>query len=93
MVEAFTPIAPNRWHLLLIAVNPDKQRRGIGKELLKWGFDNAAREHVPIALESTESGRRLYEKTGFKTTEFLTLRPGLVVPAMLWDPERRLAAI
>ena len=73
---------PDRWHLVLTAVHPNHQRQGIAKALLEWRFTHATKERVPIALEATEKGRKVYEKYGFVTKEFLALRQGLEVPAM-----------
>ena len=47
-------------------VHPDAQRRGVGAALLTWGCEQADRLGVPICLESTPAGLRLYERFGFK---------------------------
>jgi GNAT superfamily N-acetyltransferase len=88
LAERAVQTMPNRWHLLLIAVDAIHQRQGVATVLMEWGFATAAREGVPIALESTEKGKRLYEKHGFVTKEFLELCPGLKVPSMFWEPKR-----
>ncbi|KAK3331459.1 acyl-CoA N-acyltransferase [Apodospora peruviana] len=54
------------WYLLMIAVDPEQQRRGIGKLLMRWGVDKAASEGRDLFLTATPEGKPLYEKTGFK---------------------------
>ncbi|GAA5895892.1 hypothetical protein JCM6882_001404 [Rhodosporidiobolus microsporus] len=50
--------------LHLIVVDPEKQRLGAGSALFRWGCKRADREGVPIYLEATEDGARLYERHG-----------------------------
>ncbi|KAJ7286874.1 acyl-CoA N-acyltransferase [Mycena rebaudengoi] len=55
-------------YLSLMVVDPEYQSQGIGRALLQWGLDQAD-SHSPaleVYLESSEDGRRLYEKGGFK---------------------------
>ena len=49
-----------------MAVHPRHQRRGIGRLLVQWGIDIAERLDLPIYLEATLEGMRLYEHAGFK---------------------------
>lgn len=49
-----------------LTVRPDYQGRGIGQRLLLWGAEQADLLQVPMCLESTPSGRRLYESFGFE---------------------------
>jgi hypothetical protein len=49
-------------------------------------MNKSRKESVPVALESTEKGEKLYEKHGFVTKDYLALRSGLEVPAMYWSP-------
>ena len=58
-----------------MAVHPKHQRRGIGRLLVQWGVDVAEQLKLPIYLEATFEGMRLYEKVGFKplTREKVTL--------------------
>ncbi|KAK3337609.1 acyl-CoA N-acyltransferase [Cercophora scortea] len=54
------------WYLMLLAVDPAYQGRGVGKMLLRWGMDQAAAEGKKTFLLATVEGRPLYEKQGFK---------------------------
>lgn len=49
-----------------ICVHPDYQRKGIARELLKWGTDEADRLGLDLYLEATEEGRPVYERAGFE---------------------------
>ncbi|TFB05796.1 hypothetical protein CCMA1212_001566 [Trichoderma ghanense] len=54
------------WHLDFIGVDPDHQRRGIGKALLSWGIEQAAKAGRDCYLMATPQGRPLYEAAGFE---------------------------
>lgn len=49
-----------------LATDPDHQRRGAGAALLEQVNAIADREGWPIYLTSTETGRKLYERSGFQ---------------------------
>jgi ribosomal protein S18 acetylase RimI-like enzyme len=51
-----------------MVVDPEYQSQGIGWALLQWGLDQADSHSPPLEVytESTEAGRRLYEKGGLK---------------------------
>ncbi len=57
-------------HLINIAVEPSRQRSGIGRMMLRYLFDLAAQEErrfITLEVrESNESAIRLYESFGFK---------------------------
>jgi GNAT superfamily N-acetyltransferase len=38
------------WYLDILAVHPDCQGKGIGRELVQWGIDTAKNEGVPASL-------------------------------------------
>jgi ribosomal protein S18 acetylase RimI-like enzyme len=48
----------------ILAVHPEYQRRGIGELLMQFGIDVAQKAVLPIYVESSREGVRLYEKTG-----------------------------
>jgi GNAT superfamily N-acetyltransferase len=48
----------------VLAVHPEYQRRGIGKLLMQFGIDVAQKTELPIYIESSREGIRLYEKMG-----------------------------
>ncbi|KAH7386027.1 hypothetical protein BKA66DRAFT_569339 [Pyrenochaeta sp. MPI-SDFR-AT-0127] len=53
------------WYLQEVAVAPSHRFQGVGRDLLGWGQHWAAKEGLPILLESTRSGRVLYQRAGF----------------------------
>lgn len=81
-------------YLSVIAVDPEHQRRGIGRLLMQWGIDIAEKLDLPIYTESSESGLRLYESVGFERLthvrlihkEEVTGRPDVEVPLMVKMP-------
>ncbi|KAF2265664.1 acyl-CoA N-acyltransferase [Lojkania enalia] len=57
------------WELAHVFVDPGYQGRGIGKALLERGIKLADTDGLPLYLEGTPAGRRLYEKLGFAVEE------------------------
>jgi ribosomal protein S18 acetylase RimI-like enzyme len=58
------------WHVGPIGVNPERQRRGIGKALLSAFLDMADAQDSPAYLETdVDRNVALYEKFGFKVIE------------------------
>lgn len=55
--------------LKLLHTDPDHQRRGAGSKCLEWGTAEADRLGLVSYLESSEEGRPLYEKFGFKEVD------------------------
>lgn len=76
------------WLLANVVTHTDYQRRGIGACLVRWGLDQAQAERVPVGVESSLAGMRLYEKMGFR--EFDNMRYGEkekeTMPVMVWEP-------
>jgi len=68
-------LGPGEAHLLNIAVAPDQQRRGFGRQLLEKGVTvarQAGAERVFLEVRpSNLRARAIYEKAGF---EFLSIR-------------------
>ncbi|KAI4163547.1 MAG: hypothetical protein LQ342_002819 [Letrouitia transgressa] len=58
-------------HLALdmLDTHPDHQRKGAGRQLVKWGTDIADEAGLPIYLEATPSGLKLYRSMGFVDIE------------------------
>ncbi|KAL7805065.1 acyl-CoA N-acyltransferase [Trichoderma aethiopicum] len=54
------------WHLDYLGVDPQHQRKGIGRMLLDWGLSRAASENKDCYLTATPAGRPLYTKRGFE---------------------------
>jgi GNAT superfamily N-acetyltransferase len=48
----------------VIAVSPKYQRRGVGQLLMEYGVNIAQKTELPIYIESSLVGMRLYEKMG-----------------------------
>jgi ribosomal protein S18 acetylase RimI-like enzyme len=80
-------IPPARWHLKYVAVDPAFQRRGVGALLVRAGMERAREEGVPVMLEASPNGEKLYEKLGFVVVGEMLLRgAGVGGPVMRWDP-------
>lgn len=77
------------------AVHPAFQRRGIGKQLTDFGIRIAAQAQLPIYLESSKEGFRLYKKLGFRKLKDSVIHRAEVtreeedarVPLMLYVPQ------
>ena len=54
--------------LRLLATHANHQRRGVGSLLVKHGLERADRLGLPVYLDSTASGKPLYERLGFEVT-------------------------
>ncbi|KAL1959450.1 hypothetical protein VTO42DRAFT_1895 [Malbranchea cinnamomea] len=81
-------IFPEMWYLATLVVDPSYQRRGIGKLLLQWAIEQATEERVPIGLEASSIGEKLYEKMGFRSFKWIEFEKGSTKkPVMLWEPE------
>lgn len=48
----------------VMAVHPKYQRKGIGKLLMEYGIGIAQQVDLPVYIESSKEGVRLYEKMG-----------------------------
>lgn len=71
----------------ILVTDPDHWRRGAGGMLVKWGTDLADEYGIPGYLESTEKGRRVYQRFGFKEKEVLEVdlsRFGAKEPLRAW---------
>ncbi len=54
------------WYLLLLAVDPDRQSQGLGRNLIQPGLSRADAEGLPCYLETfNEHSVLFYEKHGF----------------------------
>ncbi|USP79035.1 glycoside hydrolase family 92 protein [Curvularia clavata] len=56
-------------YLSLLHTDPEFQGRGAGSLLLDWGKKKADELGLPIYLESSTAGHRLYQKHGFEDVE------------------------
>jgi GNAT superfamily N-acetyltransferase len=48
----------------VVAVHPEYQRQGVGQLLMNFGICIAQKARLPIYIESSQDGVRLYEKLG-----------------------------
>lgn len=55
--------------LHLLHTDPEFQGRGAGSLLLNWGTKKADELGLPIYLESSPAGHRLYQKHGFEDVQ------------------------
>ncbi|MEV7087121.1 GNAT family N-acetyltransferase [Streptomyces sp. NPDC093085] len=56
-------------YLLMIAVSPEHQGRGLGRRLIESVLERCDRDGVPAYLEASSArSRRLYERLGFRFT-------------------------
>ena len=82
------PQGRSHYYIFLLAVSPDRQRRGIGRALIKHVQDQAAAENMPITLVSSNAGQPLYRSCGFRDVAQSPVAEGFgqTSPVMVWDP-------
>ena len=78
---------PDNWFLSTVAVGPARQRKGIGRQLVQWGLQQGMQDHVPVGLEASIMGFRLYENLGFRTINKLEFMPGMTICAMVYGTD------
>jgi ribosomal protein S18 acetylase RimI-like enzyme len=62
------------WYLLIVAVDPDLQGRGIGSALVEEGLARADQSDAPCYLETSETRNvPFYERYGFRVIEKVAL--------------------
>ncbi|KAL6720921.1 hypothetical protein ACLMJK_000020 [Lecanora helva] len=85
--EGFTKIT-EIWKLQNLCVHVDHQRHGIGSRMLDWGKEQAEKERCPIGLESSETARRVYLRSGFRKYGNMHIKgfPIDDVPTFIWEP-------
>jgi ribosomal protein S18 acetylase RimI-like enzyme len=77
---------PGFLHLSSLSVSPKHQRKGIGKALVEVGMGIAATEQIPVTLEASMTGQRMYSALGFVVIEKHEIIEGFDGIAMLWEP-------
>lgn len=84
------PLAPYKenYDLVMLAVDPDFQRRGIGKQLLEACQAIVADDSskLPLILVSSPKGNALYKKNGFTGVGNFHLGESCNGEAMVWYP-------
>ena len=75
-----------RWWLDGLAIDPAYQRRGIGSKLMEWGMERSKEEGIPITLDASSAGLRLYQKLGFREAQLNVIVDGIKERSMVWSP-------
>jgi GNAT superfamily N-acetyltransferase len=71
------PLVPSGLPVLAILVTtPEFQGRGVGRLLCNEGLKIADLEKLPVWLEASARGRRLYQKLGFEDVENIVIDLG-----------------
>ena len=68
----------------MLAVSPEYQRHGIGTMLVEFGQKLARDDGVPLTLDASPVGTKLYEKRGFSVAN---KGVGMEGPMTVWKPE------
>ncbi|UNI23110.1 hypothetical protein JDV02_008948 [Purpureocillium takamizusanense] len=85
-------------YLYLADVSTKKayRRRGIGKALMRWAMEQAARRQLPIYTSATPEGQLLYQHLGWETLETWSIDMGkyggegtYTEKGMTWPPKSR----
>ncbi len=76
--EVHRRILPDpHWYLVLLGVEPARQKNGIGSALLEYGLSKVDEGRFPVYLETAESENlRFYRKHGFEVREQSALPGG-----------------
>lgn len=81
-------------HLYALGVHPDFRRRGLAKQLVRWGQDRAAERGVPAYVSAEMAGVMTYRACGFQIiqdTQFWLASDGSRIeqddPAERWRRE------
>jgi GNAT superfamily N-acetyltransferase len=83
------PAVPDQphWHLGVLGVRPDLQRRGLGSAICAPMLERADREHMPVLLETaTPSNLPFYHRLGFGVHRSTDLPDGPKVWTMWREP-------
>ena len=62
------------WYLMALGVDPQHQRRGHGRALVRAGIERATSDDMPIYLETeTDANVTFYENLGFEVLDEVTI--------------------
>ncbi|KAK4180462.1 acyl-CoA N-acyltransferase [Triangularia setosa] len=76
------------WYLMILGVDPAQKRRGIGKMLVNYGLEQAAKEKRDAFLIATPEGKYLYSSLGFEQVGEEYLVGDVPHYSMLWKRPR-----
>jgi GNAT superfamily N-acetyltransferase len=83
---SYHPDGPH-WYLPLIGVDPSRQRRGLGSELLRHALALCDRDDLPAYLESTNpENTPLYQRHGFEVLATIQVGASPPIFPMLRQP-------
>lgn len=90
LLEKRHPTDREHDHLAMMAVNPRRQRRGVGSALLEehhWGLDQAS---TPAYLEASDAGtRQFYLRHGYRDAgEPIDFSDGIAMYPMIREPQK-----
>jgi ribosomal protein S18 acetylase RimI-like enzyme len=68
------PSRQERWYVQSCIVSEEWRCMGVGKALLKPALERAEREGLPVALEASADGERLYRSAGFELLDRFLFR-------------------
>ncbi|EME77404.1 uncharacterized protein MYCFIDRAFT_168834 [Pseudocercospora fijiensis CIRAD86] len=80
------------WFLASMAVHPDHQGRGIASQLVLDGLKLVDADRAECYLESTPSGRRVYEKAGFVVKDEIPQLDGTYALVVMVRPAKGASA-
>lgn len=77
------------WYLLVLGVDPARQKGGLGSALIEAGASQAQKAGLPCYLETmTQSNVDYYTKRGFKVAEEFDVAGKVHTWAMVREPQR-----
>ncbi|KFZ04821.1 hypothetical protein V501_08947 [Pseudogymnoascus sp. VKM F-4519 (FW-2642)] len=81
----------NRWYVQSVVVAEQWRGRGVGKKLMAWVLEQAQKEGVPVSLEASMMGERLYRSIGFDLLDRFVTKIGDSKEdeggIMMWSPK------
>ncbi|GLB11084.1 hypothetical protein AtubIFM57258_007503 [Aspergillus tubingensis] len=85
--QARRTIMGSRPHYYLDALitHPDYRRQGAASMLIQWGCDRADQDGIPIWVDSSQEGARIYQRFGFRDVSVSGVTPTGAI-SMLRDP-------
>ncbi|PYH32061.1 GNAT family N-acetyltransferase [Aspergillus neoniger CBS 115656] len=85
--QARRTIMGSRPHYYLDALitHPDYRRQGAASVLIQWGCDRADQDGIPIWVDSSQEGARIYQRFGFRDVSVSGVTP-IGAMSMLRDP-------